>query len=123
MRFITDRKTANGKGSAHSGTHEHKDMALTSIGLAFLMPTFLFIFGRTLGQPHEVVVATFGRPIPAIVTGLMVFLAMRHMMHGVGSVLADYTRGTARRLLTIFVNALAYLITAAVLYALIRMAH
>lgn len=123
MRYLTDRKRAEGKGAAHQGTEIHKHMTATGIGMAFLMPAFLYIFGHALGQGYEGVVATFSRPIPAIVTGLVFFLAMRHFPHGAGSVLIDYTKGKARRLLTIFVVSLSYLIMATVLYALVRIAH
>ncbi|WP_372838391.1 succinate dehydrogenase, hydrophobic membrane anchor protein [Phaeovulum sp.] len=123
MRYLTDRKRAEGKGPAHHGTDTHKHMTLTATGLAFLMPVFLYIFGHALGQDHAGVVATFSRPIPAIVTGLVFFIAMMHFPHGAGSVLIDYTKGRTRRYLTIFVVSLSYLITATVLYALIRIAN
>jgi succinate dehydrogenase / fumarate reductase membrane anchor subunit len=123
MRYLTDRKRAEGKGAAHHGTETHRHMTLTAIGLAFLVPAFLYVFGHTLGQDHAGVVATFSRPFPAILTGLVFLVAMRHFPHGAGSVITDYSKGRVRRALLVFVISLSYLITATVLYALVRIAH
>ena len=74
MRYLTDRKRAVGKGAGHTGTEHHWYMQVSAVALAFLLPVWVFIFGRALGQGHEAVVATFARPFPAIVTGLVLFV-------------------------------------------------
>ncbi|MDZ4135834.1 MAG: succinate dehydrogenase, partial [Paracoccaceae bacterium] len=45
MRYLTDRKRAVGKGSAHSGTAHHWYMTVSAVGLAFMVPTWIYIFG------------------------------------------------------------------------------
>ena len=50
MRYLTDRKRAVGKGSAHSGAEHHWYMIVSSVALAFMVPTFLYIFGNALGS-------------------------------------------------------------------------
>ena len=50
MRYLTDRKRAVGKGSAHSGTEHHWYMTVSAVGLAFMVPTFIYIFGRPWGR-------------------------------------------------------------------------
>lgn len=122
MRYLTDRKRAEGKGASHTGTEKHHFMHISAIGLAFLTPLFAYIFGKALGQSHEVVVATFARPVPALVTGLVFFIAMRHFFIGAGSVLDDYARGTWHKVLNVCVIFLSYTIVATVLYALVRIA-
>lgn len=122
MRYLTDRKRAEGKGAGHSGTATHRYMQLSAVGLAFMVPTFLYIFGRTLGQGHEVVIATFSRPFPAILTGLVIFIAMRHFGKGAQSVVDDYTKGTAHKTLSILILFISYTVTAIGLYALVRIA-
>lgn len=120
MRYLTDRKRAMGKGASHTGTKTHHFMQLSAVGLAFMVPTFIYIFGSTLGQGHAAVLAVFGRPLPAILTGLVIFVAMRHFVGGAHSVLADYAKGTANKLLNILVLFISYTVTAVGFYALIR---
>ncbi len=62
MRYLTDRKRAEGKGSAHRGTEHHWAQSMSAVALAFMVPTWIWIFGRALGQSREAVVATFHQP-------------------------------------------------------------
>ena len=64
MRYLTARKRAEGRGPGHSGTEHHWQMTVSAVALAFMMPTWIYIFGSALGQSHEVVLATFARPFP-----------------------------------------------------------
>lgn len=122
MRYLTDRKRAEGKGSAHTGTDHHWSMQVSAVGLAFLVPIFLYIFGSTLGEPLEVVRATFARPFPAIVTALLLVIGMRHFAKGATMMIEDYARGTTRKMLIIFVVSLSWMVAATGLFALVRMA-
>ena len=85
MRYLTDRKRAMGKGAAHSGTAHHWAMQVSSVGLALLIPVWIIVFGRALGQDHAGVVATFARPFPAILTGLVLVVGLRHFAAGAQS--------------------------------------
>jgi succinate dehydrogenase / fumarate reductase, membrane anchor subunit len=122
MRYITDRKRAIGQGSAHAGTHHHWAMTLSSVGLTVLVPIWVYIFGNALGQPRDVVVATFAHPFPAIVTGLILIVGMRHFAMGATTMIEDYSKGATRKWLIIGVNLLSALIAAVGLYALLRIA-
>ena len=122
MRYLTDRKRAIGKGASHTGTEHHWYMTVSSVGLAFMVPTWIFIFGRALGQSHEVVLATFARPFPALLTALVIFIGMRHFAKGASMMIEDYARGSARKLLIILVISISYAVTAVGLYALARIA-
>ncbi len=122
MRYLTDRKRAVGKGAAHTGTEHHWHMTVSAVGLAFLVPAFLFIFGRALGQGHDEVVATFSRPFPAILTGLVLFVGMRHFAKGATTMIEDYARGTTRKMLIIFVTSLSYFVIATGFFALVKLA-
>jgi len=122
MRYLTDRKRAEGKGAAHGGTATHHYLQLSAVGLAFMVPVFVYIFGRTLGQGHEAVIATFSRPFPAMLTGLVIFVGMRHFAKGAQSVIDDYTKGTAHKTLSILLLFISYTVTAIGLYALVRIA-
>ncbi len=43
------------------------------------------------------VMATFARPFPAILTGLVIFVGMRHFAKGATMMIEDYARGSARK--------------------------
>ena len=122
MRYLTDRKRAEGNGSAHTGTAHHWYMTVSAVGLAFMVPTWIYIFGSAIGGTQEQVVATFARPFPAILTALVIFIGMRHFAKGATTMIEDYSRGTTRRILVIIAVSLSYAITATGLFAIARMA-
>ena len=122
MRYLTDRKRAEGRGAAHTGTEHHWFMQISAFGLALIVPTFLFIVGRALGGSHADVIATFSRPIPAIITGLTLFVGMQHFRKGAQMAIEDYTKKSTRRVLIMVVTALSYGLTATGLYALAKIA-
>jgi succinate dehydrogenase / fumarate reductase membrane anchor subunit len=122
MRYLTDRKRAMGKGSTRSGTEHHWYMTVSAVGLAFMVPTWIYIFGSALGGTHEQVLATFSQPFPAILTGLVIFVGMRHFAKGATMMIEDYAQGSARKALVILAISLSYAITATGLFALIRIA-
>lgn len=122
MRYLTDRKRAVGKGASGTGTEHHWSMTLSAVGLAFMVPAWVYIFGKALGQSREAVVATFGHPFPAILTALILIVGLRHYIGGATVMIEDYARGTARKLALICVTSLGWIIGATGLFALVRMA-
>lgn len=122
MRYLTARKRAEGKGAAGTGTEHHWAMTMTSVGLAFLVPVWLYIFGSTLGGTRAEVVATFARPFPAILTALILVVGMRHFAMGATMMIEDYARGSTRKMLIIGAVSLAWVIAATGLFALARIA-
>jgi succinate dehydrogenase / fumarate reductase membrane anchor subunit len=122
MRYLTARKRAEGRGSAHTGTEHHWAMTVSSVGLAFLLPVWLYIFGSALGGTRDVVLETFARPFPAIVTALILVVGMRHFAMGATMMIEDYAKGTTRKMLVIGAVSLAWVIAATGLFALVRIA-
>jgi succinate dehydrogenase / fumarate reductase membrane anchor subunit len=122
MRYLSARKRAVGKGASHTGTHHHWHMMISSVALAFLVPSWVYIFGSALGASHEHVLATFAHPFPAILTALVLIVGMRHFAMGATMMIEDYTRGTARKLCIIFVYSLSAVIAATGLFALLKIA-
>ena len=122
MRYLTARKRAEGRGAAGSGTEHHWAMTVSSVGLAFLLPSWLYIFGSALGQPRDVVLDTFARPFPAIVTALILVVGMRHFAMGATMMIEDYAKGTTRKMLVIAAGSLATVTAATGLFALARIA-
>ncbi|WP_420569492.1 succinate dehydrogenase, hydrophobic membrane anchor protein [Thalassovita sp.] len=122
MRYLTARKRAEGKGASHTGTEHHWYMTVSAVGLAFLVPLFVFVFGRALGGSHEEVLATFSRPIPVVLTGLTLFVGMRHFAKGAQMMIEDYTQGSTRKMAVMFVTGLSYVLIAVGLFALAKIA-
>lgn len=122
MRYLTDRKRAEGKGASHTGTEHHWYMQASAVGLAFLVPVFVIAFGRVLGRNYDEVWEFFSRPHVAILTGLTLFVGMRHFAKGATMMIEDYAHGTMRKGLIIFVLSLSYAVTATGLFALARIA-
>ena len=122
MRYLTPRKRAEGKGSAHAGAEHHWAMTVSSVALAFLVPAWLYVFGRALGQDQETVVATFAEPFPAILTVLILVVGMRHFAMGATTMIEDYSRGASRKVLIIAVTLFAWATVATGLFALARIA-
>lgn len=122
MRYLTPRKRAEGKGAAHAGTEHHWSMTVSAVGLAFLVPMWLYIFGSTLGSPRDAVLETFARPYPAILTALVLVVGMRHFAMGATTMIEDYARGASRKILIISVILFSWATVAVGLFALARIA-
>lgn len=122
MRYLTDRKRAEGKGASGTGTEHHWYMSVSAVGLALMIPTFLFVFGRALGSGYDAVLATFARPFPAILTALVLVIGLQHFRRGAQMMIEDYARGTNRKIAIIFVITFTYFLMATGLYALAKIA-
>ncbi len=122
MRYLTDRKRAIGRGASHTGTAHHWSMTVSSVALAVMVPTWLYIFGSALGDSRAEVVATFARPFPAILTALVLVVSMRHFAKGATMMIEDYAHGTARKMAVMVAMMLSGVIAATGLYALIKIA-
>lgn len=122
MRYLTDRKRVIGLGSAKSGVHHFWAMKVSSVALVGLIPVFIFMFGSMLGQPHDVVIAYFSRPFPAVVAGLTILIGFRHFKDGVQVLIEDYVHGWMQKALIIAMICLSYAATAVGLFAIARIA-
>jgi succinate dehydrogenase / fumarate reductase, membrane anchor subunit len=122
MPLLTDRKRAEGMGSARAGTHHHWQMTLTSAALVLLVPLFIFTFGRALGMGHDDALAYYARPFPAIVGALTILVGMVHFRGGVQVLIEDYVHGDLRKLTLLGAIGLAYTLAAVGLFAIARIA-
>lgn len=122
MRYLTDRKRAEGLGSAREGTKRHWNMTKSSVALLILTPLFVFTFGPMLGRPHAEVLAYFARPFPAVVAALFIVVGFMHFKNGIRMVIEDYIDGTAREYSLIVTTCLSYAAAAVGLFALAKIA-
>lgn len=122
MAFLTPRKRAEGRGSAHTGAHHHWSMIVSSVALAVLIPVWVIVFGRALGGTQAEVQAVFSHPFPAILTALVVVVGMRHFAMGATTMIVDYVRGPMCKALIILAISVSTVIAATALFALARIA-
>lgn len=122
MRFITDRKRAEGLGSARAGTHHHWQMMISSAALVVLVPLFVFTFGVALGDDHKDVLEYFARPFPAIVTALTLIVVTLHCKREAEEAIVDYVHGVKAKLALVAVTVFAWALIAAGLFALVKLA-
>lgn len=122
MRYLTDRKRAEGKGSAHSGVEHAWFMTVSAVALAFMIPVFVIAFGRVLGSGRDEVLDFFSRPFIAILTGLVLFVGMRHFAKGAQMMIEDYSGGATRKGLIMAVISLSWAVIATGLFALAKIA-
>jgi succinate dehydrogenase / fumarate reductase membrane anchor subunit len=122
MRYLTDRKRAEGLGSAKTGAEHMWHMQLSSASLLVLIPLFVFTIGPILGAPHAEVAAYFARPFPAIVAGLTFLVGLVHFRHGAQVLIEDYSDGLTRKLLILGATGLSYGLLATAMFALVRLA-
>ncbi len=122
MAFLTDRKRAEGLGSAKTGTDHHWHMMVTSVALVGLIPLFIFTFGAVLGSPYEEVIAYYQRPFPAIIAALTMLVGFIHFRKGVQTLIEDYVHGFARKALIIAMICLSYSAAAIAIFAIVRIA-
>lgn len=120
--YITDRKRAMGLGAAGSGTEHHWQVTVTSYALLLLVPLFVVVVGLGIGLPYLEARAYFGRPIPAIVTGLTIVVGLVHYHLGFRVLVEDYVQGHARQLGIIGGICLSYALIGAALWAILRLA-
>lgn len=122
MSYVTDRKRAEGLGSAKRGTQHYWAMIQTSVGLLVLVPLFIFTFGPMLGASHAEVVAYYSRPLPAIIAALTLAVGWLHFKNGAQTMLEDYSRGMSLKVALIALSCISYAALAAGLFALVRLA-
>ncbi len=122
MAFLTDRKRAEGLGSAKTGTDHHWHMMVTSVALVGLIPLFIFTFGAVLGSPYEEVIAYYQRPFPAIIAALTMLVGFIHFRKGVQTLIEDYVHGFARKALIIAMICVSYSAAAIAVFAIVRIA-
>ncbi len=122
MAYMTDRKRANGWGSAKSGTMHHWSMTVSSVALVILVPLFIFTFGSILGSSYEEVTAYYSRPFPAIVAALTILVGFKHFNSGFQTLIEDYVHGPMEKVLIIGMTCLSYGAAATGLFAIARLA-
>jgi len=122
MKFVTDRKRAEGLGSGGAGTEHHWRMLISSICMVVLVPLFVFIFGSALGGSYEEVQAYMANPFVALVLGIGLTVGLLHFKMEIDEAVEDYVHGVTGKLTLVAVSAATYVLIAAGLLALVKLA-
>jgi succinate dehydrogenase / fumarate reductase membrane anchor subunit len=120
MPFLTDRKRANGMGSAKTGTAQFWGMTISSVALLVLVPGFIFTVGPMIGENHETVTDYFSRPFPALVALLTFIVGLVHFKNGVTVLIEDYVQGLACKIWIIVMTCVSYAAIATAIFAIAR---
>jgi succinate dehydrogenase / fumarate reductase membrane anchor subunit len=122
MRYLTDRKRAQGLGAGREGTHHHWQAMVSSILLVVLVPAFVVTFALGLSDDYQEVIAYFSQPLPALITGISFVVIVLHLMNEANVAVEDYVHGVAEKLTLIAVKAFSYTLIAVGLFALAKIA-
>ncbi len=122
MSYITNRKRAEGRGSAKTGTQHFWHQRVTAIALLFLVPMFIFPFAYNLGDGYDAVRAAYAHPINAIVAIAFLATAWLHFFQGIQVVIEDYVHGRMELVLIIAMRLLAALFALVGVFAILKIA-
>jgi succinate dehydrogenase / fumarate reductase membrane anchor subunit len=122
MRYLTDRKRANGMGSAKSGTAHFWAMKVSSVALLILIPLFTFTFGAIVGEDYAAVTTYFAHPFPALIAALTLIVGFEHFQSGAQVLIEDYVHGLAQKITIILIKCISYGLMAMGLFAIAKLA-
>lgn len=122
MKYLTDRKRAEGLGAGGAGAHHHWKMIVSSILLVVMVPLFVLTFGSTLGGTEDEVAAKLSSPLVALILGLGLVVGVHHFMLEIHEAIEDYVGGIKRKLALVAATAFSYTLIAAGLLALLKLA-
>ena len=122
MRYLTDRKRAQGLGAGREGTHHHWQAMVSSILLVFLVPAFVITFTMGLDSDYHEVIAFYSQPLPALISGISLVVIVLHLMNEANVAVEDYVHGAAEKLTLVAVKAFSYTLIAVGLFALAKIA-
>ncbi len=122
MQYLTDRKRAEGMGSAKSGTAHFWKMKVSSAVLMLLIPLFVGVFGSLVGQPYENVIISLSNPIVAVLMALTFIVGLNHFKGGVETLIEDYVHGGAQKIALIVMASVSYGLMAFAVFAIARIA-
>lgn len=108
MSFLTDYKRVAGLGSAKTGTQHFIHQRLSAIALIPLSIAFLHTFAQTLGAGYEAMLATYSRPLPALIAVAFIWTLFTHLRMGVQVVIEDYVSDHRSRVRLLILSSLIW---------------
>jgi len=112
-----------GTGSAKEGVHHWWLQRLTSIALIPLAIWFVVSAFGLIGADRDMAMTFFKSPVNSVLMALFVIAALVHMVLGLQMIIEDYVHGEGAKIVLLVLNKFfAWLVGAACLFALIRIA-
>ena len=90
MSYITDRKRAQGHGSAKTGTEHFIAQRMSAVALIPLLILFVIFVAPLIGEPLDVVKAGFGNFWISLIAAATVITVGLHLVQGLQVVIEDY---------------------------------
>jgi succinate dehydrogenase / fumarate reductase membrane anchor subunit len=87
-----------------------------------IAPFFIFTFGAGLGGSLEEVQAYFSHPCVVLIMALGLLVGLNHFKMEIDEAVEDYVHGIAGKLTLVAVTGLTYVLMAAGLFALLKLA-
>jgi succinate dehydrogenase / fumarate reductase membrane anchor subunit len=123
MSTRTPLARVEGLGAAHAGTGHFWRQRVTAVALAPLSVWFAWTALSLIGANREAAMAFLKLPINAVPMGLFIVIAAIHMALGVQVVIEDYIQHEGRKILLLVLNQFfAWIVAAASIFALVRIA-
>ena len=123
MSFYTDRKRAEGHGSAKSGTEHFIAQRITAVALVPLMIMFLFCVAPLIGASIEDIRAGFQNFWTSLIAAATAVFVGVHLVQGLQVVIEDYVGHKGLRVALIFaLKAGTALLVMIALWALVMIA-
>lgn len=90
MSYITDRKRAEGHGSAKSGTEHFIAQRMSAVALIPLIILFIIFVAPLIGEPLDVVRAGFHNVFVSLIAAATTLTVGIHLVQGLQIVIEDY---------------------------------
>ncbi|RMD46760.1 MAG: succinate dehydrogenase, hydrophobic membrane anchor protein [Alphaproteobacteria bacterium] len=90
MRFITDRKRAEGLGSARRGVEHWWEQRVSAVTLAILAPLFVLPFAYHVGDGYEEAIRAYSHPVNALIAIAFITTMFLHLYQGLQVIIEDY---------------------------------
>jgi succinate dehydrogenase / fumarate reductase membrane anchor subunit len=123
MRTQTALARVEGLGAAHSGTGHFWRQRVSAVALIPLSIWFLYAALALVGADRSVAVGFLHQPVNAIAMALFVVAMLHHSVLGLQVVIEDYVHNEGWKIaLFLFTQLLAWVIGAACLFAIVKIA-
>jgi succinate dehydrogenase / fumarate reductase membrane anchor subunit len=123
MTTRTPLSQVEGLGASRSGTSHFWRQRITAVALVPLAIWFVWFALTLIGTDRDAALMFLRMPANAVLMGLFIVIAAIHMTLGLQMVIEDYVHSEGQKIALLVLNQFfAWLVAAASLYALVRIA-
>ncbi|MGD0193100.1 MAG: succinate dehydrogenase, hydrophobic membrane anchor protein [Rhizomicrobium sp.] len=123
MTTRTPLSQVEGLGASRTGTSHFWRQRITAMALIPLTIWFVWSVLTLIGADRDTALAFLKMPANAVLMGLFIVITAIHMTLGLQMVIEDYVHGEGQKIVLLVLNQFfAWLVAAATIYALVRIA-